>query len=49
MEETSEQNGEQALDSHEVMELQAFSERKEWIVDKIEVRNSVLPLCYFSA
>ena len=46
-EETSEQNGEQALESHEVMELQAFSERKEWIVDKIEVRNSVSPLLLF--
>lgn len=26
------------LESHEVIELQAFSERKEWIVDKIKVR-----------
>lgn len=29
---------EQALDSNEVLELQAFSERKEWIVEKIKVR-----------
>jgi hypothetical protein len=34
---TSEQNGKQALESHEVMELQAFSERKEWIMEKIRV------------
>jgi hypothetical protein len=36
-EETSEQGGEQPLESHEVMELQAFSERKEWIMEKIKV------------
>ena len=36
--ETSEQNGEQALESHEVIELQAFSERKVWIGEKINVR-----------
>jgi hypothetical protein len=42
-EENSEQNGEQALESHEVMELQAFSERKEWIIDKIKVRGSAAP------
>jgi hypothetical protein len=37
-EETSEQrSGEQPLESHEVMELQAFSERKEWIMEKIKV------------
>ena len=36
--ETPEQSGEQALESHEVMELQAFSERKEWIMEKIKVR-----------
>jgi len=37
-EETSEQrSGEQPLESHEVMELQAFSERKEWIMEKINV------------
>lgn len=34
---TPEQNVEQALESHEVMELQAFSERKEWIMEKIKV------------
>jgi len=38
MEETTEQGGEQPLASHEVMELQAFSERKEWIMEKIKVR-----------
>jgi len=36
-EEASEGSGEQALESHEVMELQAFSERKEWIMEKIKV------------
>jgi hypothetical protein len=36
-EENSEQSGEQPLDSHELMELQAFSERKEWILEKIKV------------
>jgi hypothetical protein len=38
MEETAERGGDQPLESHEVMELQAFSERKEWIVEKIKVR-----------
>jgi len=38
LEETSEQrSGEQPLESHEVVELQAFSERKEWIMEKIKV------------
>ena len=27
---------EEALESHEVIELQAFSERKDWIVEKIK-------------
>jgi hypothetical protein len=36
-EETPEQGGEQPLESHEVIELQAFSERKEWIMEKIQV------------
>jgi hypothetical protein len=41
-EEISEQGGEeQPLESHEVMELQAFSERKEWIMEKIKV--GILP------
>jgi hypothetical protein len=47
-EENSERNGEQPLESHEVMELQAFSERKEWIIDKIKVRGSAtLPVSLF--
>ncbi len=29
---------EQALESHEVIELQAFIDRKEWIEEKIKVR-----------
>ena len=36
--EPSERNGEQALESHEIIELQAFSERKVWIGEKIKVR-----------
>jgi hypothetical protein len=45
--ENSEQNSEQPLESHEVIELQAFSERKEWIGEKIEVRIlvSTMPAC----
>ena len=47
--EPSEQNSEQALESHEVIELQAFSERKVWIGEKIKVRVtdpiSCLPNC----
>jgi hypothetical protein len=42
-EETSAQSGEQPLESHEVMELQAFSERKEWIMEKIEVGTPSSP------
>jgi hypothetical protein len=37
LEETSERSDEQPLEFHEVMELQAFSERKEWIMEKIKV------------
>lgn len=37
LEESSERSAEQPLESHEVMELQAFSERKEWIMEKIKV------------
>ena len=39
MDESAEHAGsvEQPLESHEVIELQAFSERKEWIVEKIKV------------
>jgi len=33
---------EQALESHEVIELQTFSERKAWIEEKIKVRSSFL-------
>lgn len=33
---------EQALESHEVIELQTFSERKAWIEDKIKVCISVM-------
>ena len=42
--EPSEQNGEQALESHEIIELQAFSERKVWIGEKIIVRVTD-PVC----
>ena len=36
---------EQALDRHEVIELQAFSERKAWIEEKIKVRHRVVDRC----
>ncbi|KZV65803.1 hypothetical protein PENSPDRAFT_113134 [Peniophora sp. CONT] len=38
---------EEALESHEVIELQAFSERKEWIVEKIKLLESMPPLELF--
>lgn len=47
-EETYEQNDEQPLESHEVMELQAFSERKEWIMEKIKVSTLNPHLCLFA-
>ncbi|KAI9447766.1 hypothetical protein H4582DRAFT_1896216 [Lactarius indigo] len=46
--ENSEQNGEQALESHEVIELQAFSERKEWIVEKINLLEGMAPIEVFA-
>ncbi|KAH9173411.1 hypothetical protein EDB89DRAFT_1959717 [Lactarius sanguifluus] len=46
--ENSEQNGEQALESHEVIELQAFSERKEWIVEKINLLEGMPPIEVFA-
>ncbi|KAA1466284.1 hypothetical protein DENSPDRAFT_22808 [Dentipellis sp. KUC8613] len=39
---------EQALESHEVLELQAFSERKEWIVDKIKFLEAMPPIDLFA-
>ena len=33
-------NDEQALETHEVIELQTFSDRKVWIEEKIKVRMS---------
>ncbi|KAH9973031.1 hypothetical protein BGW80DRAFT_1459355 [Lactifluus volemus] len=47
-EENSERNGEQPLESHEVMELQAFSERKEWIIDKIKLLEGMPPIELFT-
>ena len=35
----------QALESHEVIELQTFSERKAWIEDKIKVGTFDRSLC----
>lgn len=35
---------EQALEWHEVIELQAFSERKAWIEEKIKVRR--VAICF---
>jgi hypothetical protein len=37
--EVSQHDEEQSLETHEVIELQAFSERKAWIEDKIKVRT----------
>lgn len=34
---------EQALESHEVIELQTFSERKAWIEEKIKVGSWTIP------
>jgi hypothetical protein len=34
------EDGGQALESHEVVELQAFNERKDWIISKTKVRSS---------
>ncbi|KAI0265124.1 hypothetical protein BC834DRAFT_880220 [Gloeopeniophorella convolvens] len=45
---TQEQSGEQALESHEILELQAFSERKEWIVEKIKLLESMPPIELFA-
>lgn len=39
---------EETLESHEVIELQAFSERKAWIEEKIKVRNRVAPFAFGS-
>ncbi|KAF8506020.1 hypothetical protein F5888DRAFT_1604221 [Russula emetica] len=47
-EETSERSGEQPLESHEVMELQAFSERKEWIMGKIKLLEGMPPVELFA-
>ncbi|KAH9939908.1 hypothetical protein B0H21DRAFT_755749 [Amylocystis lapponica] len=38
---------EQALESHEVIELQAFSERKVWIEDKIKFLETLPPIEVF--
>ncbi|TFY80275.1 hypothetical protein EWM64_g3731 [Hericium alpestre] len=40
-------HAEQALESHEVVELQAFSKRKEWIVDKIKFLENMPPIELF--
>ncbi|VDB90176.1 unnamed protein product [Peniophora sp. CBMAI 1063] len=45
--ENGEGKEEEALESHEVIELQAFSERKDWIVDKIKLLESMPPLDLF--
>lgn len=39
---TAQEETEQALESHEVVELQAFVLRKEWIEEKIQVSHSIL-------
>jgi hypothetical protein len=37
---------EQALESHEVIELQLFSERKAWIEEKIQVKFSLFLILF---
>ena len=37
---TNVEGEEQALESHEVIELQTFSERKAWIEEKIKVKST---------
>ncbi|KAI0035685.1 hypothetical protein K488DRAFT_23218, partial [Vararia minispora EC-137] len=39
---------EQALESHEVIELQAFSERKDWITEKIKFLEAMPPIELFA-
>ncbi|TFY72092.1 hypothetical protein EVG20_g897 [Dentipellis fragilis] len=46
--EAADHGAEQALESHEVLELQAFSERKEWIVDKIKFLEAMPPVDLFA-
>ncbi|KAG1892739.1 hypothetical protein F4604DRAFT_1701340 [Suillus subluteus] len=43
----SQNEEEQALDIHEVIELQAFSERKAWIEDKIKFLEALPPIEVF--
>ncbi|KAF6762580.1 hypothetical protein DFP72DRAFT_987076 [Ephemerocybe angulata] len=43
-----EDNEEQALESHEVIELQTFSERKAWIEEKIKFLESLPPIEVFA-
>jgi hypothetical protein len=44
---TNENDGEeQALESHEVIELQTFSERKAWIEEKIKVSLSSVAIIF---
>lgn len=44
--ETHLNGGEQALESHEVIELQTFSDRKAWIEEKIKVSTDFIPWIY---
>jgi hypothetical protein len=47
--ETDNDNDGKALESHEIIELQAFSERKAWIIEKIEVSDvTVLSFLFLS-
>ncbi|KAG1753785.1 uncharacterized protein EDB91DRAFT_1099814 [Suillus paluster] len=43
----SQDDEEQALETHEVIELQAFSERKAWIEDKIKFLETLPPIEVF--
>ena len=42
--ESPDEDAEEALEWHEVIELQAFSERKAWIEEKAKVRSRALSL-----
>ncbi|KAI0053051.1 hypothetical protein FA95DRAFT_1552935 [Auriscalpium vulgare] len=46
--ESPEGGAEQALESHEVIELQAFGERKAWIVDKTKYLEGMPPIDLFA-
>lgn len=42
------ESDEQALETHEVIELQTFSDRKVWIEEKIKARKSHSPIMHLN-